>query len=162
MTKLNSILVASVLILVIVILFSYAYLNRERIPIDVYITKAEAKAPFNHISEEQINVFTDRAVILIDEPKWARFAGTKSMVPVLDEDTNAIQIVPIDIEQIHAGDIVSYNSNYANKRIIHRIIKISEDENGWYAIIKGDNNLMPDPGRIRFNQIQRVTVGILY
>jgi hypothetical protein len=33
---------------------------------------------------------------------------------------------------------------------------------GWYAIMKGDNLSYSDPGKIRFDQVQRVVIGILY
>jgi hypothetical protein len=162
MEKTNSILIMLVIFLLISVLFVYAYIHRAEIPIEITVKQPEVKAPFNHVKEEQIKVYSDRVELLVDEPKWARFAGTKSMIPVLDEDTNAIQIVPDSPDDIHVGDIAVYNSNYIEQPVIHRVIEISNDENGWYAILKGDSNLMPDPGRIRFGQVTRLTIGILY
>ena len=64
--------------------------------------------------------------------------------------------------EISVGDIVSYNSEYASGTIIHRVIEISEDEAGWFCRVKGDNNKDTDPGKIRFSQIQRIVVAIIY
>jgi len=84
------------------------------------------------------------------------------MDPVLDEKANAIEIIPKSNNNIHVGDIISYKSDYADGTIIHRVIRIGNDEKGWYCIVKGDNNQSPDPGKIRFNQIKRVLVAIIY
>ena len=51
---------------------------------------------------------------------------------------------------------------YLKEGVIHRIAEISNDEQGWYAIVKGDNNEAPDPERVRFEQIKKVLVGVLY
>ena len=84
------------------------------------------------------------------------------MDPVLDETANAIEIIPKSEEDIHLGDVVSYKSKLVNSVIIHRIIKISRDEKGTYYTLKGDNNKMPDPEKVRFNQIERIVIAIIY
>ncbi|MEM4397868.1 MAG: hypothetical protein QW757_04570 [Candidatus Woesearchaeota archaeon] len=84
------------------------------------------------------------------------------MDPVIDVGANAIQVIPKTEADIHVGDIISYVSDYADGIIIHRVIEIGYDEKGWYAIAKGDNNQRNDPGKIRFNQIKRVVVAIIY
>ena len=43
-----------------------------------------------------------------------------------------------DPKKIEVGDIIIYQANHENP-IIHRIIKISEDEKGKYYTTKGDN-----------------------
>ena len=40
--------------------------------------------------------------------------------------------------------------------------QISEDKEGIYFILKGDNNPNVDPGKIRCEQIQRKLIGVLY
>jgi len=84
------------------------------------------------------------------------------MDPVIDTESNAIQIIPESSDEVHVGDIVSYKSKYADGIIIHRVIFIGQDIGGWYAEIKGDNLPLKDPGRIRFEQIKKITVGIIY
>jgi hypothetical protein len=46
--------------------------------------------------------------------------------------------------------------------IVHRVIEIGNDEDGWYAITKGDNNPTPDPWKIRFEWVRRITVAVIY
>jgi len=119
-------------------------------------------SPFDRISEDQIHVFQDRIVIDIADAQWSYFADTNSMDPVIDVGTNAIQLVPESEDDIHVGDIVSYESDYSGGIIIHRVVYKGQDEQGTYFVMKGDNNPISDPGKVRFNQTRRVLVGIIY
>jgi hypothetical protein len=123
---------------------------------------SEIQMPKDRIKESQIKVFSDRIIIEIKDPQWAKFANTNSMVPFLDEGANAIQIIPKSEIDLQVGDIISYKSSYVTGIVIHRIIEIGHDEKGIYFIAKGDNNLSNDPEKIRFEQIERVLVGIIY
>lgn len=120
----------------------------------------ERPSPQDWISENNIHVYKDKVVIKIDDPQWSTFTDTNSMDPVIDFGSNALQVVPKSPEQIEVGDIVSYK--YAGGVIIHRVVGTGYDERGWFAIMKGDNNPREDPGKVRFNQVQRVVVGIIY
>jgi len=120
----------------------------------------ERSSPQDWIKEQDIEVYSDRVVIRLENPQWARFANTNSMDPVLDQGANAIQIVPRSIDQIEVGDIISYRAG--ERIIIHRVIEKAIDEQGWYVIAKGDNNPQPDPNKIRFEDITRVVVAIIY
>ncbi|MBL7051178.1 hypothetical protein ISS04_03385 [Candidatus Woesearchaeota archaeon] len=122
----------------------------------------ERHSPYDHIKESQIKVFNDKVIIDIENPEWATFTDTNSMDPVIDAGANAIEIIPKTEDQIHLGDIISYNSVYADGSIIHRVTNIGQDKQGWYCKVKGDNNNLKDPGKIRFDQIQRVVVAIIY
>ena len=84
------------------------------------------------------------------------------MDPIIDEHANSIQIIPKNLEEVHLGDIISYKSDFSSGVIIHRVVFIGQDEEGTYYYLKGDNNIMRDPGRVRFNQLRRITVGIIY
>jgi hypothetical protein len=122
----------------------------------------ERPSPYDRVTEDRIHVYKDKIVIDLPNAQWARFTDTNSMDPVLDIGTNAIEIVPQQPEDLHVGDIVSYESKYADGTIIHRIIEIGHDDSGWYALMKGDNNQRTDPGKIRFSQIRRVVVALIY
>jgi hypothetical protein len=122
----------------------------------------ELPSPYDRIGEENIKVERDRVTINIANAEWSKFTDTNSMDPVIDEGANAIQIVPKIPGDIHIGDIISYKSEYADGIIIHRVIGIGNDEKGWFCTVKGDNNDREDPGRIRFDQIKRVVVAIIY
>lgn len=127
------------------------------------VLKKESKiAPYDHITEDKIHVYNDRIVIFLENPEWSKFTDTNSMLPILDIGSNAVRIKPRSIEDIHVGDIISYKSKYASGIIIHRVIEIDEDNDGWYCKVKGDNNPFNDPGKIRFEQILGINVMIIW
>lgn len=141
---------------------AYSELSSLERPLSLFQEGVERDSPNDWIKEDQINVYNDKVIINLRDAEWASFTDTNSMDPVIDEKANAIEIIPKSTDNIHVGDIISYDSEYASGTIIHRVIKISSDEEGWYCIAKGDNNKNPDPGKIRFKQIKRVLVAIIY
>jgi hypothetical protein len=120
----------------------------------------ERPSPRDRIKEWQIQMSAGSVTIQVDRPILAGFADTNSMDPVLDAKHNAIEIIPRTEAEIQVGDIVSYRTDWGT--MSHRVTQIGKDSEGWYAIFQGDNNPVPDPGRIRFNQIERVVVAIIY
>ena len=122
----------------------------------------EIASPIDRIMEEQILVLKDKVVLNIQNAEWASFTDTNSMDPIIDAGANAIEVVPESEDEINVGDIVAYESDYAEGTIIHRIVYKGQDEKGTYFVIKGDNNPVSDPGKIRFEQIKKVVVAIIY
>ncbi len=124
----------------------------------------ERPSPADRLTPWQVRVFSDR-VIIEGIPgrsfETAVFTDTNSMDPLIDEDSQAIQIVPLSPKEIKVGDIISYDAGKYGI-IIHRVVGIGFGEQGWYAITKGDNNPAADPGKVRFSQVRRVLVGVLY
>lgn len=120
----------------------------------------ERVSPSNHLKEKQIQVYDNFVVIQADNLFWAKFTDTNSMDPLIDKDTNSLEVKPKSSDDIKVGDIVSYS--FYDSIIIHRVIRIGEDKSGWYAVAKGDNNPEPDPEFVRFSQINGVVIGILY
>jgi len=118
--------------------------------------------PMDRIPEKAITVYKDRIVLDIQNAQWSTFTDTHSMEPVIFQGANALQLVPKSEDEIKVGDIVSYKSEYTDGTIIHRVVYKGEDEQGTYFVMKGDNLPTSDPGRIRFSQIQRVVVAIVY
>jgi len=119
-------------------------------------------SPKDRIPEKAIAVWQDRVVLDIQDAEWATFTDTKSMEPVIMIGSNAIELRPENEEDVQVGDICSYQSVYAEGNIIHRVVLKSQDEQGTYFIFKGDNVPTSDPGRVRFDQIQRCVVAIIY
>jgi hypothetical protein len=119
-------------------------------------------SPYDHIKEEQVKVYDDRVEILLPgkQLSWARFADSNSMDPVFDHTANSIEIIPQQPEDIHVGDIVAFQ--YGEGLIVHRVVEIGNDEQGWYALTAGDNIHTVDAGKRRFNDIKYLTIGILY
>jgi len=126
------------------------------------VMTGEKPSPADHIKEDQIHVYDDRIVIEIKNARWAGFEDTNSMDPILDKDSNAIQVVPEKPEDIQIGDIISYQSEMFNAVIIHRVVDIGQDEQGIYYITKGDNNNEVDPEKVRFEMVRRILVAIIY
>ena len=122
----------------------------------------EKASPADRISQGSIHVLNDKVIIDIENPEWAKFTDTNSMDPVFDNEANAIEIVPKTPNEIQVGDIISYQAENQEFNIIHRVVEKGEDEEGDYFIVKGDNNNSRDPGKIRFGQIKRVVVAIIY
>lgn len=127
-----------------------------------FFGSVDRPSPYDRIKEEQIHVYHDKVIIDIQDPQWAGFSDTNSMDPLIDMGVNAIEIVPKSAQEIHIGDVISYESEYADGTIIHRVIEIGEDNEGTYFILKGDNNQSKDPGRIRFHQVKRILVAVIY
>ena len=120
---------------------------------------AEIYSPGDWIGKEQISLDEKQVILNITNATIAQFTDTNSMDPLMDENANSIEIKPAEGE-LKIGDIVSYESDAG--KIVHRIIDVSEDENGTYYILKGDNNNYPDAYKVRFEQITGVVVGVLY
>ena len=122
----------------------------------------ERISPFDRIKESQIIVDDNKVVVELKNPKLASFLNTNSMDPILDETANAIEIIPESEDDIKIGDIVSYNSKEKNITLVHRVIDMGYDSEVKYCILKGDNNVHPDQEKIRFRDIQRLIVMIIY
>ena len=122
----------------------------------------ERQSPHDRVAESQIKVYQDKVVLDVAGVQWASFTDTNSMDPIIDTESHALQLIPSSIDEIHIGDIVSYKSSYSDGVIIHRVIKIGEDHEGWYAIMRGDNLNSEDPEKVRFSQVRRVLIGIIY
>ena len=120
----------------------------------------ERISPGDWISENQIHVYQDHVRIDISNPEWASFTNTNSMDPIIDEKCHAIEIVPTNPDQINIGDIVSYRNG--DDTIIHRVIGKGNDEVGPFFIMKGDNLAIRDPGKVRFHEVERILVAIIY
>lgn len=125
------------------------------------VSAAELISPQDHIAEDAIRVYDDRVVLLIDNPLWSSFTDTNSMDPLLDVGANGIEIIPENEEDIHLGDVISYQNEEGNI-VIHRVIEIGADNEGIYYIVKGDNNSIADQEKVRFENIQGILVAVVY
>ncbi len=122
----------------------------------------ERFSPGDHILEKDIHVYHDRVIINLEDASWSAFTDTNSMDPLLDANSNGIEVKPKSAKELKKGDVIAFKTPYANGIIIHRIIDMGHDQLGWYAKTKGDNNPSVDPGKVRFEDITGVLVGIIY
>jgi signal peptidase I len=120
----------------------------------------EKLSPSNWVEENQIKVFSDKVIIQLENPTWAKFTNTNSMDPFIDENSHAIEITPKDAYSIHEGDVISYEIK--NGQVIHRVINRGFDQDGVYYIVQGDNNSVADPNKVRFGDVVGVVVAVIY
>ena len=122
----------------------------------------EKNSPYDRIKEDQIKVYDGLIIMHINGSEMVSLENTNSMDPLIDENSNIIQIKPKSPEDIHEGDIVSYHDSYTEKIILHRVVAIGEDIEGKFFILKGDNVDSVDPVKVRFGQIKGVLVAVVY
>ena len=120
----------------------------------------ELFSPGDWIKVSQIKVYDNRVIIDLEGASWTTFTNTNSMDPFLDETAHAIEISPQSAEAINVGDVVSYQTSLGI--IIHRVVEKGEDSEGIYYLVKGDNNNLIDPVRVRFSDIVGVVVAVVY
>ena len=125
------------------------------------VTNLNTEGPADRVKETQITIDGNLIILNLPDTTIGRFEDTNSMSPVLDKGSSAILQKPTQTG-LKVGDIISYDSKQANGLVTHRIVEISTDEHGWYALAKGDNSKNVDPNKIRFTQTKYVVVGILY
>jgi len=126
------------------------------------IDSPEMISPQNHLGEDKIHVYEDRIILDLADASWSTYADTNSMDPIIDINANGIEIRPQSIRDVGVGDIISFRKQGINGLVVHRVVEIGTDSNGWYVITKGDNNPTQDPGKVRFEDIHGVVVGVIY
>lgn len=101
------------------------------------------------------------SITLLGNYTLVQYADSNSMLPLVDLGTKGI-VKPIDENTyIQIGDVISYTLP-RNRVIAHRVVDIGVDGSGYYYITKGDNLVIPDPEKVRPQQIKHVLVGVLY
>ena len=142
-----------------VFLFYMFSSSNLEVPFATGLVSFDASSPSDWVSGEDIVVFDDYIILRIANATLSNYADSGSMRPVLDEDSNGIRIVPGNVDEIGVGDIVSFR--FGRNLIVHRVVEKGVDSEGIYFIMKGDNNFVSDE-KVRFNQIEYVTVGVIW
>ena len=122
----------------------------------------EINSPHDRIKEEQIKVYESLIILNVNNSELVSLENTNSMDPLIDEESNIIQIKPESEEDIHIGDLVSYEDIFTKKVILHRVVDIRADSLGKFFILKGDNVNSTDLIKVRFEQIKGIVVAIVY
>jgi len=117
------------------------------------------RSPSNWLEEEDILIFDDKVVLKLEKATLSSYTDSGSMSPTLDKSANGIRIVPKSEKDIGVGDIISYR--FGGILIVHRVIGKATDAEGTYFVVKGDSNLIGD-GKVRFEDIEYVTIAIIY
>ncbi len=134
----------------------------EQLENPISFTTSELISPFDRIDSNQILIYEDYILIRIQGATLASYANTNSMDPILDSEANGIEIIPTSEEDIRVGDIITYEASWNEGLVVHRVIFIGEDEEGWYCVTKGDNSRFTDPGKTRFGEIKYLLIGVIY
>jgi signal peptidase I len=117
----------------------------------------------NKVNEAEITLNSDYFTV---HPSYGNlvlleFANNSySMSPTVAPSNYAIAFVPHSEDDIRVCDVISYNS--ADKAVFHRILSIEADTNGVFYTVKGDNNSLPDPVKVRFSSINYVMLAVVY
>lgn len=133
--------------------------NFKEVPFGTGLVGLSNVAPLDRIPEEDIIVLEDMVILKIAGATLSSYSESGSMRPLFDEGANGIRIVPESEEDVNVGDIISYR--VGDILAVHRVVEKGVDEEGIYFITQGDNNLVNDE-KIRFKDIEFVTIGIIY
>jgi hypothetical protein len=114
----------------------------------------------DRVTGNQIHLYKDKLVIAAEGLMYAKVEDTKSMEPLLSKNSHTIEAAPV-IENLKVGDIISFYEPSVDKVVVHMIIEIGYDEQGWYARTSGYNNVYADSWKVRFENIKGVVVGVL-
>ena len=114
--------------------------------------------PSNWLSEEDIQITDKQVIININDSSIISYSDVRSMEPYVNRDSMSIILQP-EMDELEIGDVIIFQKN--GELITHRIIEIGTDYSGIYYITQGDNNEVSD-GKIRFEEIRGVVVGVLY
>ena len=87
-----------------------------------------------------------------------------SMEPTLKSGDSILWSKNFDKNDIEIGVIISYISDgqISNESLViaHRVISKEKDSSGVYYLTQGDNNELPDPFKVRADQVTGVVIWI--
>ncbi|MFH1801823.1 MAG: S26 family signal peptidase [archaeon] len=148
-------------ILYILLIFSVGFLFGQIWDSLFYggVTGLAVDMPSDFVDDEKIFIYGDRVEIKIEGAQLSTYDSTGSMLPTLGEGVNGISVRPESSDEIDVGDIVSFRAG--DRLIVHRVVQKGADERGIFFVTKGDNSLADD-GKLRFEEIERVLVALVY
>jgi signal peptidase I len=142
------------------LLYFYTFFSNFNLMTGFIITIDNApQSSKERIPRNDIILKQNEIILKIPNATISHYSNTNSMLPTLGENSKGIRIKPSNETDIDIGNIISFKKN--NNLIVHRVIEIGKDNLGTYFITKGDNNNFKD-GKIRFHEIEYVTIGIIW
>lgn len=135
----------------------------NRMKAESFIVPSEdVLSPYNRVPIGDVHLFESKACIDLEKPFMAEYFDTNSMDPLLDKGSKGINVRPKAEEDIHPGDVIAYKYSAFEAPIVHQVVFIGDDEEGWYALAKGINANSADSHKIRFNQITSILIAVVY
>lgn len=126
----------------------------------------EVPSPRAKIEPQEINYDEHTEVLSISNvksPLWVTSVqDSNSMEPLVD--IGHIVILSQDpkyLDALNLGDIIIWEKSEVES-IIHSIIEISQDGDGWYCRTQGLNNNYPDEKKIRKDKIKWVALLVVW
>ncbi len=140
--------------------------NKVFSPSDSWYKKAEQHVVVvpDILEESEIHVFKNKTII---DGKFARLspAGTNSMLPLFGLE-NTVLGLHTDGENLSVGTIITFDVSWYDEEqdvpVVHRIIDTGSDADGFYYVVKGDNNPNIDPWKIRPEHVDTVIAAVIY
>ena len=124
----------------------------------------ERISPNDWIKRDQIHYdLKTQTLTVTDLPPIVKIfsvADTNSMDGLLDIGHSVIATDEFSCQQLAPGDIIIYQV-YTTK-VVHRIVEITEDNNGRIYRCRGDNCIDIDPYYLRDLNIKYLVIGIIY
>ena len=118
--------------------------------------------PTPYVDDHLLDVTDSSLIINLSEVRLVQYADTGSMEPLLFEGATGIEVPVNSFKDLHVGDIVSYQADWIEGLVTHRIVAQEQDGEGMYYTLKGDANSADDLGMVRFSQIKFKLIGVLY
>ncbi len=134
----------------------------QRLAARLNISSSIQAGPFARIGREDIQIYEDRVIINVNKAFPVYFTESRSMYPFINQNVYAIEMKPDSPDELKVGDIVGFESQLFNTTIVHRIVETGFDDEGWFAVTKGDANPALDPEKVRFKSIRGVLIGLIY
>lgn len=123
------------------------------------VTGLAVDTPSDFVEDDKITIYDDRVVIELSNAKLSTYGSTGSMLPTLGAGVNGVSVVLESPDEIEVGDIVSFRRG--RDLVVHRVVRKGLDDEGIYFVTKGDNSPVDD-GKIRFDDIERKLVALIY
>ena len=108
------------------------------------------------------NVVRKAGKLLDSDMTVSGVTNTNSMDPMIDYGHVILVGKKPTKSKLEVGDVILFYRRLDNNpRVLHRIVEIGEDKEGWYCQTRGDNTVWLD-GKIRYNDVTGLLKAVVY
>jgi len=131
---------------------------------------------YSDLNNVSFFVENNKIVIVFPEGSVLNYGFTvdsNSMLPGLSSRNIVFFKKPVSENELSVGNIIAYDNNCVHDfvlrycvncnypSVLHKIVFIGFDDSGWFALTKGDNNLVVDKCKVRFKDVYWKVVGLI-